>query len=47
MARSGPGSGRALPAVVSPAQGRIGTLTLQSSLEPVDARVREQIIGTL
>jgi hypothetical protein len=33
--------------IVQPASGRIGTLSLQSSLEPIDERVRVQIVGTL
>jgi signal transduction histidine kinase/ActR/RegA family two-component response regulator len=33
--------------VVSPDRGRVGTLALHSSLEPVNDRVRDQIIGTL
>jgi signal transduction histidine kinase/CheY-like chemotaxis protein len=33
--------------VVSPEHGRIGTLSVQSSLGPVNDRVREQIVGTL
>jgi signal transduction histidine kinase/CheY-like chemotaxis protein len=33
--------------IVRPDRGRIGTLTLHSSLEPISDRVRDQIIGTL
>ena len=33
--------------VTSRDRGRVGTLALQSSLEPVNARVRNQVIGTL
>lgn len=33
--------------VISPDRGRVGTLALQSSLEPITDRVRDQVIGTL
>jgi signal transduction histidine kinase/ActR/RegA family two-component response regulator len=33
--------------IVRPDRGRIGTLLLHSSLDPINARMRDQIIGTL
>jgi signal transduction histidine kinase/ActR/RegA family two-component response regulator len=33
--------------IVRPERGRIGTLSLQSSLEPINSRMRDQIFGTL
>jgi len=41
-------SGLAVSTPVSaPSRGQIGTLTLQSSLKPVNDRLRDQIVGTL
>jgi signal transduction histidine kinase/CheY-like chemotaxis protein len=42
--------GRALTVntpIVRPDRGRIGTLSLQNSFQPVDDRVREQVVGTI